>query len=131
MTLSQTDGEFLTLHELVRAAHKKLDRNNWDYLIGGTATETTVLRNRQALDRIAFRPRVLRDVSSIDASHSFFGTKTRLPVVLAPIGGLEALAPQGGLAVARAASSFGVPFILSSVSEAGMEMVGKSAEGMK
>jgi len=44
MALSQTEGEFLTLHELVRAAHKKLDRNTWDYLIGGTGTETTVLR---------------------------------------------------------------------------------------
>src|SRR5215472_9932969 len=73
MTLSQTDGDFLTLHELIRAASRKLDRNNWDYLIGGTETETTLLRNRQALDRIAFRPRVLRDVSSIDPSHSFVG----------------------------------------------------------
>ena len=53
-----------------------------------SATETTLLRNRHALDRLALRPRVLRDVSSIDASHSFFGKKTRLPVLLAPIGGL-------------------------------------------
>src|SRR5256885_2445562 len=89
MALSQTEGDFLTLHELVRAAHKKLDRNIWDYLVGGTATETTLLRNRQALDRIAFRPRVLRDVSSIDPSHSFFGKTAKLPLVLAPIGGLE------------------------------------------
>ena len=88
-------------------------------------------RNRQAIDRLALRPRVLRDVSAIDASHSFLGKPTRLPVVLAPIGGLEALSADGGLTVARAASAFGVPFILSSVSEAGMEAVGKSATGMK
>src|ERR1700760_3613565 len=100
MPLSQTEGDFLTLHELVRAAHKKLDSNTWDYLIGGTATETTLRRNRQALDRLALRPRVLRDVSSIDASHSFLGKKTRLPVILAPIGGLEALAAEGGVATA-------------------------------
>jgi glycolate oxidase len=131
MALSQTEGEFLTLHELVRAAHKKLDRNTWDYLIGGTATETTVLRNRQALDRIAFRPRVLRDVSSITAAHSFFGKSTRLPVVLAPVGGLEALAKDGGLQTARGAAAFGIPFILSSVSDAGMQAIGKAATGMK
>jgi glycolate oxidase len=129
--VSQTEGDFLTLHEFVRAAHKKLDRNMWDYLIGGTATETTLLRNRQALDRIAFRPRVLRDVSSIDASHTFLGKKIRLPVVLAPVGGLEALAADGGVATARAASAFGIPFILSSVSEAGMRTVGNVATGMK
>ncbi len=131
MALSQTEGDYLTLHEFVRAAHKTLERNTWDYLIGGTATETTVMRNRQAIDRLALRPRVLRDVSQIDASHSFLGKPTRLPVVLAPIGGLEALAAGGGLSVARAASAFGVPFILSLVSEAGMEAVGKSATGMK
>jgi glycolate oxidase len=131
MALSQTEGDFLTLHELIRAAHKKLDRNAWDYLIGGTASETTLLRNRLALDRLAFRPRVLRDVSAIDASHSLFGMTSRLPVVLAPIGGLEALAPEGGLSTARAASAFGVPFILSSISEAGMQAIGKAASGSK
>ncbi len=127
MAVSQTEGDFLTLHELVRAAHKKLERNIWDYLIGGTATETTLLRNRQALDRIALRPRVLRDVSGIDPSHRFLGKMARLPVVLAPIGGLESLATDGGMSTARAASAFGVPFILSSISEAGMQMVGKAA----
>ena len=131
MALSQTEGDFLTLHELVRAAHKKLDGNTWDYLIGGTATETTLRRNRHALDRLALRPRVLRDVSTIDPSHGFLGKKTRLPVILAPIGGLEALAPNGGVSTARAASSFGVPFILSSVSEAGMQTVGNTATGTK
>jgi glycolate oxidase len=131
MSVSQTEGDYLTLHELVRAAHTKLDRNTWDYLVGGTATETTLARNRQALDRIAFRPRVLRDVSSIDPSHSFFGKKTRLPIILAPIGGLEALTPDGGVKVARAASSYGVPFILSSVSDAGMKAVGEAAIGTK
>ena len=131
MALSQTEGEFLTLHELVGAARKKLDRNTWDYLIGGTGTETTLLRNRQALDRIAFRPRVLNDVSSIDASHTLFGKKIRLPVVLAPVGGLEAIASEGGLQTAHGAAAAGVPFILSSVSDAGMQAIGKAATGMK
>jgi isopentenyl diphosphate isomerase/L-lactate dehydrogenase-like FMN-dependent dehydrogenase len=56
MALSQTEGDFLVLHEFIQAAHKKLDRNIWDYLVGATATETTLLRNRLALDRIALPP---------------------------------------------------------------------------
>src|SRR5205085_7745075 len=55
----------------------------------------------------------------------------RLPVVLAPVGGLEAIAKDGGLSTARAAGAFGIPFILSSVSEAGMQAVGQAATGMK
>jgi isopentenyl diphosphate isomerase/L-lactate dehydrogenase-like FMN-dependent dehydrogenase len=49
----------------------------------------------------------------------------------APIGGLEALAEGGGISVARAAASFNVPFLLSSVSEAGMQTVSEAANGTK
>ncbi|HEY8069915.1 MAG TPA: alpha-hydroxy-acid oxidizing protein, partial [Burkholderiales bacterium] len=59
---------FLTLQEIVAAARRNLAPGPWSYLIGGAETETTVRRNRQALDSIAFRPRVLRDVSRIDSS---------------------------------------------------------------
>ena len=92
MTLSQTEGDFLVLHEFIQAAHKKLDGNICDYLVGATATETTLLRNRLAIDRLAFRPRVLRDASSISAAHNFFDSThlhsafplTRLPQEKAP-----------------------------------------------
>lgn len=125
---TRTD-EFLTLHEIVSAAHKALDRNLWDYIIGGTATETTVARNRQALDSIAFRPRVLRDVSSITGGKSFLGQNVRLPVMLAPVGGLASIAKDGNIASARAATAFGVPYILSSVNTVGLEKVANVAPG--
>jgi glycolate oxidase len=108
--------EFLTLHEFVAAARARLDANGWSYLVGGTETETTLRRNRLALDSIALRPRVLRDVSQIDASAEFLGKPVRLPVLLAPVGGLELFHPDAALAVARAAGEFGVPMMLSSVS---------------
>ncbi|WP_456843326.1 alpha-hydroxy-acid oxidizing protein [Bradyrhizobium sp. USDA 4486] len=38
-----------------------------------------------ALDEIAFRPRVLRDVRKVDGSVEQFGRRMRLPVVLAPV----------------------------------------------
>ena len=55
-------------------------------MVGGAETETTLRRNRLAIDSIAFRPRVLRDVSKVDASSSFFGRPVRIPVMLAPVG---------------------------------------------
>ena len=51
---------FQNLHEIVAAARAKLNRNIWDYLIGGAETETTIRRNRLALDSLALRPRILR-----------------------------------------------------------------------
>ena len=120
-----------TLHEIIAAARLNLNQNLWDYLVGGTATETTLRRNRLALDRIAFRPRVLRDVSSIDPSGTFFGQRIRLPVVLAPVGGLESLGAGGGVTVAKGAGAAGVPFYLSSVTDSGMEAVAEAAPGPK
>ena len=57
--------KFPALHNIVKAAREKLDDNAWDYLIGGADTETTVKRNRRALDCWAFRPRVLNDVRPV------------------------------------------------------------------
>ena len=61
-------GDLHNLHELVAKARQNLNQNDWDYIVGGAESETTLRRNRMALDTIAFRPRVLRDVSKVDAS---------------------------------------------------------------
>ncbi len=111
------ETEFLTLHEFVAAAHARLDANGWDYLIGAAETETTAARNRQALDAIALRPRVLVDVSDVDTSRAFLGWTQRLPILLAPVGGLETFDPEGAVAAAKAAGEFGVPAMVSSVSQ--------------
>lgn len=108
---------FLTLHEFVKAARMKLNPNTWDYLVGGTETETTLKRNRLSLDQIALRPRVLRDVSQIDPSAEFMGKKVRLPVLLAPVGSLDSFDPGAGVTVAEGAGAFGVPMMLSSVNK--------------
>ena len=125
------EDRFQVMHEVVAAARNALNQNMWDYLVGGTATETTVRRNRSALDRIGFRPRVLEDVSEIDPSARFLGHAIRLPVALAPVGGLEQIAAGGGITVAQGAGAAGVPFFISSVSESGLGPVAAAATGPK
>ena len=120
-------NEFQNLHEIVRRARANLDQNAWDYIVGGTETETTLRRNRIALDEIAFRPRVLRNVSQIDPSVEVFDRKLRLPVMLAPVGSLETFDPDGAATVVRGASAFGAAHMLSSVSEPELENVAKAA----
>ena len=36
--MSETDQPFLTLHEIVRAAYDRTERNIWDYIVGATET---------------------------------------------------------------------------------------------
>jgi len=119
--------EFQNLHEIVGRARANLDQNAWDYIVGGTETETTLRRNRMALDEIAFRPRVLRDVSRVDASMDVLGRKLRMPVMLAPVGALETFYSGAAATVVRGAGAFGAAHMLSSVCEPGLEEVAKAA----
>lgn len=121
------EDQFKTLHHLVKIAQLNLAKGPWDYLMGGTESETTLKRNRQSLDSVAFRPRVLRDVSQVDCSATLFGKKVRLPVMLAPIGFMEAFTEGGGATAAKAAAEFGIPQILSSACSPGLEEVAAAA----
>ncbi len=123
--------EFLTLQEIVAAARRNLAPGPWAYLVGGAETETTVRRNRLALDSIGFRPRVLKDVSRIDSRSEIFSRKIRLPVLLAPIGGLESIVEGGAAAAARGAAEFGVPQMLSSVCQPGLEATAAAANALR
>src|ERR1700730_5353481 len=87
--LGATTEEFQNLHEFIRKARANLNQNAWDYIVGAAETETTLRRNRMAIDEIAFRPRVLRNVAEVDATARLFGRTLRLPVMLAPVGALE------------------------------------------
>ena len=128
---SGLENEYVTLHEIVKAAKIRLNANIWDYLIGGTETETTLRRNRMELDSIAFKPRVLRDVSKIDPSSEIFGKKLRIPVLLAPVGSLESFEPGGGITVAKGAGAGGVGMLISSVTTLRLEDIVKGGAGPK
>ena len=125
--LAASTEEFQNLHEFVRKARANLNQNAWDYIVGAAETETTMRRNRMALDEIAFRPRVLRNVASVDATVERFGRKLRLPVMVAPVGALEIFDPEGAAAMVRATGQFGIPHMLSSVSGPGLEKTAEAA----
>jgi glycolate oxidase len=131
MSANDMAERYQSLHEFVEDAQVKLDRNAWGYLIGATETETTVARNRQALDMAAFRPRVLRDVSRVDVSADLLGHRLTLPVALAPVGSLESFHPEGAAEAGRGAAAAGVALIVSSVTHPGLEASAAACAGPK
>ena len=123
--------QFVTNEEIIQAARRHLAQGPWDYLSGGTESETTMRRNRLAFDRIAFRPRVLVDVSKIDMSSTFLGHNLRIPVLLAPIGGLQNFDSEGGVAVAKAADEFGTLHVVSSATLPSLEETAAASKRAK
>ena len=114
-------SSFVTTQEIITQARRNLSQHAWHYLTGGAESETTMCRNRLALDSLAFRPRVLVEVAKIDPSTTFFGNRLRIPVMLAPIGSLQIMTSEGAVAVARAAHEFGTLNFVSSVTQPTLE----------
>jgi glycolate oxidase len=123
--------DFVTNQEIILAARRNLTQNVWNYLTGGAESETTMRRNRLGLDSLAFRPRVLVDVSKIDTSTTFLGHKLRIPVLLSPIGSLQAITPLGGIAVAKAAEEFQTINFVSSVTQPSLEEIAVASRNPK
>jgi isopentenyl diphosphate isomerase/L-lactate dehydrogenase-like FMN-dependent dehydrogenase len=123
----RSTADLLTTTELVALAKKRLPEEAWDFIVGGAETETTILRNRHALDSIAFRPRVLRNVEAASPATTFLGMRHRMPVLLAPIASLTDVDPEGALPVARAAAEFGCLLLVSSVTQPPFEDVARVA----
>jgi isopentenyl diphosphate isomerase/L-lactate dehydrogenase-like FMN-dependent dehydrogenase len=123
--------DFVSNQEIIVAAREKLDPHAWIYLTGGAESETTMRRNRLGLDSLALRPRVLVDVSQLDTSATFLGHKLKIPVLLAPIGSLQILTPEGALAVAKAAAEFGTVNFVSSVTQPPLEEVAAATRAPK
>src|SRR5919108_4353373 len=123
--------DFVTNQEIITQARRNLSQNVWDYLTGGAESETTMRRNRFGLDSLGFRPRVLTDASRIDATTIFLGHKLRIPVMLAPIGSLQSITPEGGVAVAKAAQEFGTINFVSSVTQPSLEEIASASQSPK
>ena len=123
--------DFVSNEEIVRAARRNLGQGAWDYLVGASESETTMRRNRLAFDKLAFRPRVLIDISTVDPSSTLLGLPLRIPVILAPIGSLQVFAPEGGKASAQAADEFGTVLVVSSVTEPSLEEIAASTTSGK
>lgn len=124
-------SEFASNEQIVQAARNNLHQAAWDYLVGGTESETTMRRNRLGFDRLGFRPRILVDVSSVDTSITFLGQRMRIPVMLAPIGSTQLLHRDGAIASAAAAGEFGTVHVVSSVTEPGLEDTAAAGGGPK
>ena len=95
----------------------------WAYVHGSSGTESTAEANAEAFEQWRIVPRVLRDVSERDLSVTLFGHHYPTPLLASPVGVLELVDPDADLAIARAASSLGVPMIVSNQASIPMERV--------
>ena len=118
----------MTYDQLEEQARQKLSPEAFGYVAGGAGGEETMRANRAAFERWQIVPRMLRNVGERDTRVNVLGATMPAPLMLAPIGVQSIVHPDAEVAVARAAASLGVPFILSTASSKTMEEVAQAAD---
>jgi isopentenyl diphosphate isomerase/L-lactate dehydrogenase-like FMN-dependent dehydrogenase len=99
--------------DLQAAARRRLPGVVWRYVEGGAEDELTLRANRAAFEAIHFAPRTLVDVSRRSQKVTVFGAPFDAPFGVSPMGPLGLTRHDADVALARAARTANVPFVLS------------------
>src|SRR6266567_2756536 len=112
----------ITCIEDLRQAHmRKVPKAFFDYCDRGSYAEETLRANREDMQAIRFRQRILVDVSKRDLSTTILGEPAKMPLILAPVGLLGMQHGDGEIHACRAAQAAGIPFTLSTMSICSIE----------
>ena len=114
------------IEDLRQAARRRVPRAFFDYAEAGSYSQETLHANRQDLERIKLRQRVLVDVSQRSLTTTIIGESAALPLALAPIGLCGMQHGDGEILACRAAQAAGIPFTLSTMSICSIEDVAEA-----
>ncbi|BCY09745.1 pre-mycofactocin synthase MftD [Actinoplanes sp. L3-i22] len=113
---------FESVAEAQRQAKKNLPYVVYGALLAGSEAGRTVADNVAAFGELGFAPRVAGQHAQRDLSTTVLGMRTSMPVLISPTG-VQAVHPDGEVAVARAAANRGVIMSLSDFASKPVEEV--------
>ncbi len=119
----------VNIDDLRDLARRRVPRVVFDYIDGGADGEITMRENRLAFDVVTFRPRQAIAVANCNLRTRVLGFDLSMPVLLAPVGYLRVMHPDGEVGAARAAGDAGTACILSTVSGYRLEDVKAASRG--
>jgi L-lactate dehydrogenase (cytochrome)/glycolate oxidase len=113
---------FETVAEAQRQARKRLPQSVYGALLAGSEKGVTVRDNIDAFSELGFAPHVAGLSAQRDLATTVMGQPVSLPVIISPTG-VQAVHPDGEVAVARAAANRGTVMGLSSFASKPVEEV--------
>lgn len=115
--------------DLAARARAALHPAVWQYVEAGASDQISVGEAVLAWERVRFRPRVLRDVSSVSTAVTLLGHEYATAVGVAPTSLQRAVHPEGEPAMVRAAAAVGAPQVVSSNAGTPFASIGEAAGG--
>jgi heme/flavin dehydrogenase (mycofactocin system) len=121
--MASTKDWFETVAEAQRRAKRRLPRSVYGALVAGAESGTTVDDNIAAFRQLGFVPRIATGLAGPpDLATTVLGETVSMPVVISPTG-VQAVHPDGEVAVARAAEQASTAIGLSSFASKPIEDV--------
>ena len=117
-----SNGWFETVAVAQRRARKRLPKSVYGALIAGSEKGVTVGDNVAAFSELGFAPHVVGLSAKRELATTVMGQEISLPVIISPTG-VQAVHPDGEVAVARAAAARGTAMGLSSFASKPVEEV--------
>ena len=108
-------ARFPALSDLKSRARRRIPKFVWEYLDSATGTEATLRRNRSALDEVLFTPSILHGEIEYDLSTTLCGHTYSAPFGISPVGMSGLIWPDAERKLARAATTAGIPYSISTV----------------
>ncbi|KAL8733375.1 MAG: hypothetical protein Q9166_002199 [cf. Caloplaca sp. 2 TL-2023] len=98
----------LSTHDFEAVAEKTLAPKTWAFYSSAATDLVTTKANQSFFDRIWFRPRVLRNVTTRDTRRRIMGQDVELPIMCSPAAMAKLVHPDGEKAIARGCQSKGI-----------------------
>lgn len=118
----------VSLADYERLAAERLSADAWAYFSGGAADEITLGWNRDAFDRMAILPRVLRGGAGGTTQLTLLGRVLAHPILVAPVAYQKLADPAGECATAAAAAAQGALMVLSTQASVTLEKAAAAGE---
>ncbi|KAK4335178.1 putative Cytochrome b2, mitochondrial (putative) [Rhodotorula toruloides] len=123
-----TLGACLNLDDIEKAAERLLKPKAWAYYRSAADDERTHNWNRESFYSVRLRPRVLRDVTTVDLSASILGHTSSLPIYISPAAMGRLAHPDGEKCLARVAAAHQIPYMVSANASVGFEELASQAK---
>ena len=111
--MSNSLSRIFSVEDMAQLARRCLPRSVYDFYAGGAEDERTLRANLQAFENLTLLTRVLTGSGSANTATSILGAASAMPLAIAPMGAVGFGRRDGDAAMARAAASAGIPYILS------------------
>lgn len=98
----------LNAYDFESVASRTLAQKTWAFYSSAATDEITRDANKSSFDRIWWRPRVLRDVASVDTRTRILGSEVQVPLFVSPAAMARLVHPEGEKAIAAACGNKGV-----------------------